>query len=183
MVGDAVKAYIEATAARLTADGCDVHTEDWHGTAVLVGHRSDFRVQWMATKLHLLTIVAPASDVTRTAWSHSRTRHSSMRRRVRDRCAASSPVLPSSPASSARTSIRPRWPGRRRSSWRASPAWHARSSWTSLPAPLVASGVPQPLALSIRDISAASSTCTSPLPSVKAPLTARNTRRGSVQAR
>lgn len=64
MVGDAVKAYIEATAARLTADGCDVHTEDWHGTAVLVGHRSDFRVQWMATKLHLLTIVAPASDVT-----------------------------------------------------------------------------------------------------------------------
>ncbi|WP_431726986.1 levansucrase [Verrucosispora sp. TAA-831] len=63
MVDDAVKAYIEATSARLTADGCDVHTEDWHGTGVLVGHRSDFRIQWMATKLHLLTIVAPMSDV------------------------------------------------------------------------------------------------------------------------
>ncbi len=66
MVDNAVQAYLTATAARLTADGCDVHTEDWHGTAVLVGYRSDFRVQWMATKLHLLTIVAPASDVTMT---------------------------------------------------------------------------------------------------------------------
>ena len=64
MVDDAVKAYVTATAERLTADGCDVRTEDWHGTEVLVGYRSDFRVQWMATKLHLLTIVAPASDVT-----------------------------------------------------------------------------------------------------------------------
>jgi hypothetical protein len=67
MVVEAVKAYIEATAARLTADGCDVRTEDWHGTPVLVGHRSDFRLRWMATKLHLMTVVAPSSAITLSA--------------------------------------------------------------------------------------------------------------------
>ncbi|WP_341717232.1 levansucrase [Micromonospora sp. FIMYZ51] len=66
MAENAVQEYITATAVRLAADGCDVQTENWHGTAVLIGYRSDFRVQWMATKLHLFTIVAPATDVTRT---------------------------------------------------------------------------------------------------------------------
>jgi hypothetical protein len=60
---DAVKAYIEATAARLIADGCGVQSEDWNGTPVLVGYRSDFRLRWMATKMHLFTIVAPAPIV------------------------------------------------------------------------------------------------------------------------
>ncbi|WP_197946194.1 levansucrase [Phytohabitans suffuscus] len=62
--GGAVEAYIQATAARLAADGCEVRTEDWHGTPVLVGYRADFRLRWMATKLHLLTVVAPAAAVT-----------------------------------------------------------------------------------------------------------------------
>ncbi|MDQ7904990.1 levansucrase [Phytohabitans sp. ZYX-F-186] len=64
MADQAVDAYIQATAARLAADGCEVSTEDWHGTPVLVGYRADFRLRWMATKLHLLTVVAPAATVT-----------------------------------------------------------------------------------------------------------------------
>jgi len=64
MADGAVEAYIKETAARLAADGCEVRTEDWTGTPVLVGYRADFRVQWMATKLHLLTVVAPAAGVT-----------------------------------------------------------------------------------------------------------------------
>jgi hypothetical protein len=63
MVDDAVKAYIEATGARLAADGCDIRFEDWNGTPVLVGYRSDFRLRWMATKMRLFTIVGPASTV------------------------------------------------------------------------------------------------------------------------
>lgn len=64
MADQAVDAYIQATGARLAADGCEVRTEDWHGIPVLVGYRADFRLRWMATKLHLLTVVAPASAVT-----------------------------------------------------------------------------------------------------------------------
>lgn len=59
-----VQAYIDATAARLRADGCQVSTEDWGGTPVVVSHRSDFRLQWMATTLHLFACVAPAAAVT-----------------------------------------------------------------------------------------------------------------------
>jgi hypothetical protein len=64
MADQAVNAYIQATGARMAADGCEVRTEDWHGTPVLVGYRADFRLRWMATKLHLMTVVAPASAVT-----------------------------------------------------------------------------------------------------------------------
>ncbi|MFC0534122.1 levansucrase [Phytohabitans kaempferiae] len=63
MVDEAVRSYIDATAERLKVDGCEVTTEDWQGTPVLVGHRADFRLRWMATRLHLLTVVAPASAV------------------------------------------------------------------------------------------------------------------------
>jgi predicted deacetylase len=55
--------YIDALATRLATDGCTVTTESWNGVPVLVGHRADFRLRWMATKLHQLTIVAPTGTV------------------------------------------------------------------------------------------------------------------------
>ncbi|MFY1691764.1 levansucrase [Plantactinospora sp. WMMB782] len=61
---DPVRAYLDGTARRLQADGCEVRTEDWNGLPVLVGYRADFRMQWMATKLHLFTLAAPAPLVT-----------------------------------------------------------------------------------------------------------------------
>lgn len=61
---DSVQAYIDATGRRLQADGCEVTTEDWGGVPVLVGYRADFKLRWMATKLHLFTIAAPASMIT-----------------------------------------------------------------------------------------------------------------------
>ncbi|HEX6498978.1 MAG TPA: levansucrase [Micromonosporaceae bacterium] len=60
---DVVRTYVDATAARLTADGCTVQTEDWFGWPVLIGYRSDFRLRWMATKLHLFTVVAATNVV------------------------------------------------------------------------------------------------------------------------
>ncbi|WP_433118894.1 levansucrase [Micromonospora sp. CA-246542] len=59
-----VQAYLTATGERLRADGCEVRTEDWGGTPVLIGYRGDFRMRWMATKLHLFTIAAPTMRVT-----------------------------------------------------------------------------------------------------------------------
>lgn len=64
MVADTVSSYIDATEARLKADGCEVSTDNWSGTPVLIGYRSDFRLQWIATKLHLFTIVAAVPSVT-----------------------------------------------------------------------------------------------------------------------
>ncbi|MFF5052628.1 levansucrase [Micromonospora sp. NPDC000663] len=59
-----VQAYLTATGERLRADGCEVRIEDWGGTPVLIGYRGDFKMRWMATKLHLFTIAAPATRVT-----------------------------------------------------------------------------------------------------------------------
>lgn len=64
---DSVRAYIDATAQRLQADGCEVTTEDWGGVQVLVGYRGDFKLRWMATKMHLFTIAAPATSITQGA--------------------------------------------------------------------------------------------------------------------
>jgi hypothetical protein len=52
------QAYVDATAGRLAADGCQVSRENWGGSVVTIGYRSDFRLRWMATKLHLLTVIA-----------------------------------------------------------------------------------------------------------------------------
>ena len=59
MATETITAYIDGVAARLAADGCETRGEDWGGTPVLVGYRSDFRLRWIATTLHLFTIVAP----------------------------------------------------------------------------------------------------------------------------
>lgn len=57
-------AYLAALEGRLTADGCSTRWEDWNGTAVLVGRRSDFRMRWMATNLHLFTVAAAVPEIT-----------------------------------------------------------------------------------------------------------------------
>jgi hypothetical protein len=57
------EAYVEDVYARLAGDGCDPQWEDWDGP-VLVGHRSDFRLQWAATQLHLFTVVTAVPEVT-----------------------------------------------------------------------------------------------------------------------
>ncbi|MEV4386480.1 levansucrase [Micromonospora sp. NPDC049580] len=62
-----VQAYLTATGERLRVDGCEVRTEDWGGVPVLIGYRGDFRMRWMATKLHLFTVAAPTTLVTADA--------------------------------------------------------------------------------------------------------------------
>ncbi|MFF5179274.1 levansucrase [Micromonospora sp. NPDC000316] len=62
-----VQAYLTGAGERLRADGCEVRTEDWGGVPVLIGYRGDFKMRWMATKLHLFTIAAPATLVTAAA--------------------------------------------------------------------------------------------------------------------
>ncbi|TDC33131.1 levansucrase [Micromonospora sp. 15K316] len=64
---ESVRAYIETTGHRLQADGCEVTTEDWGGLPVLVGYRADFKMRWMATKLHLFTVAAPTTLITESA--------------------------------------------------------------------------------------------------------------------
>lgn len=50
--------YLRGAADRLAGDGCEVRTEQLNGRAVTIGYRSDFRLRWMATKLHLFTVIA-----------------------------------------------------------------------------------------------------------------------------
>lgn len=57
--------YLNGLAERLAADGCTVSTQRWGQHDVVIGYRSDFRWTWMATKLHLFTVAAPAAVVTR----------------------------------------------------------------------------------------------------------------------
>ncbi|MFI6761436.1 levansucrase [Micromonospora sp. NPDC050417] len=59
----APQAYLQSLSERLTADGCSVSRQDWNGFPVVVGRRSDFRIQWMATKLHLVTVAADVSRI------------------------------------------------------------------------------------------------------------------------
>jgi len=49
--------YMRELGERLQADGCD---PQWDTSAApfLIGRRADFKVQWMATRMHLFTIAA-----------------------------------------------------------------------------------------------------------------------------
>jgi hypothetical protein len=84
---DPMWAYVDAVAARLTADGCEVRAENWSGSPVIVGHRADFKLQWMATRLHLVTIVASSPHVTQptleaftnSAWEYALSRKGDFR--------------------------------------------------------------------------------------------------------
>ena len=55
--------YLTALAGQLAADGCEPRWEQWRGGRVLVGRRADFRIQWVATRLHLFTIAAVAPEL------------------------------------------------------------------------------------------------------------------------
>jgi hypothetical protein len=55
--------YVEGVQARLASDGCGPRWETW-SWPVLVGRRSDFKLQWFATRLHLFTIVMAVPEVT-----------------------------------------------------------------------------------------------------------------------
>ncbi|MET7603984.1 levansucrase [Streptomyces avermitilis] len=57
-------AYLTFVERQLSADGCTTRWEDWAGVPVLVGRRADFRLSWMATKLHLFTVAAAVPEVT-----------------------------------------------------------------------------------------------------------------------
>ncbi len=61
---DPVTGYVDAVAARLRQDGCEVTRENWNGSPVIVGHRADFKLRWMGTRLHLFTIVSAVPVVT-----------------------------------------------------------------------------------------------------------------------
>lgn len=82
-----VQTYLDGLADRLASDGCAVTSERWGTHDVLIGHRSDFRIQWIATNLHLLTIAAPAEVITlpdienftRAAWDQALARKGQMR--------------------------------------------------------------------------------------------------------
>ena len=49
-------AYLQAVKQQLAANGSDVYETDLPSMHVVVGHISQFKWKWFATKLHLLTI-------------------------------------------------------------------------------------------------------------------------------
>ncbi|TIC84375.1 levansucrase [Nocardioides sp. GY 10127] len=55
--------YLSGLRARLAADGCTVGEAQLRGGRAVLGHRADFRLQWMATRLHLVTLALPWSRV------------------------------------------------------------------------------------------------------------------------
>jgi hypothetical protein len=55
--------YLNLAAGRLTADGATVSSGQIGGLNALVGYRSQFRLAWMATRLHLLTVIAAKPHV------------------------------------------------------------------------------------------------------------------------
>ena len=56
--------YLEALRVRLADDRCNPQFQPWGAASVLVGHRSQFRMRWLATRLHLFIIAAVAPVVT-----------------------------------------------------------------------------------------------------------------------
>ncbi|MFF2852219.1 levansucrase [Streptomyces sp. NPDC058001] len=64
MTEEPTRAYLNSLAHRLAADGCAPHWVDWGGVPVLVGRREEFRLRWMATKLHLFTVAAAVPEIT-----------------------------------------------------------------------------------------------------------------------
>jgi hypothetical protein len=56
--------YANALFERLRADGDEPQWEVANGAPYLLGHRSDFKVQWMATRMHLFTVAAIVPEVT-----------------------------------------------------------------------------------------------------------------------
>ena len=65
MTSEQVQAYIKGLETRLAADGCDPRWENWGPTPVLIARRSDFQLSWLATRLHLFTLVIAIDEITR----------------------------------------------------------------------------------------------------------------------
>lgn len=59
--------YVEAAAARMAADGNDVSRIQLPLGPAVVGYRSEFRLRWVATKLHAFTLVAPVAAASTAA--------------------------------------------------------------------------------------------------------------------
>lgn len=57
-------AHLDAVAGRLRADGAEVSTVQIRGLTALVGYRSAFRWQWMATRVNLFTVLISVPSVT-----------------------------------------------------------------------------------------------------------------------
>jgi hypothetical protein len=55
--------YLTVAASRLTADGAAVSSGRIGGLDAVVGYRSQFRLAWMATRLHLFTVIAAKPEV------------------------------------------------------------------------------------------------------------------------
>lgn len=55
--------YLAGVAERLGAGGATVTTEYFRGVPAVVGHRSEFRLRWMATKLNLFTVAIATPSV------------------------------------------------------------------------------------------------------------------------
>ncbi|MEO3753237.1 levansucrase [Streptomyces sp. B6B3] len=64
MTVDPTPAYLSSVGDKLAADGCSPRWHNEGGTPVLIGRRSDFRVGWGATKLHLFTLAAAVPEIT-----------------------------------------------------------------------------------------------------------------------
>lgn len=62
--------YLSGLELRLRADGCEVATTSLPLGPALVGRRSDFRIRWALTRLHLFTIAAKQEHVTLAAIQH-----------------------------------------------------------------------------------------------------------------
>ncbi|HEY9439180.1 MAG TPA: levansucrase [Streptomyces sp.] len=64
MSEESIRAFVSSVERQLADDGCAPRWEYWAGTPVLIGRRADFRLRWMATKLHLFTVVAAVPQIT-----------------------------------------------------------------------------------------------------------------------
>lgn len=62
--------YVAALTEQLAADKCAPQWEQWPGGNVLVGRRSDFRIQWMATSLHLFTVATFVPEISTATMEH-----------------------------------------------------------------------------------------------------------------
>ena len=62
--------YLKLVESRLRAENVEVAPDVIGGVTALVGYRPRFRLAWMATKLHLFTVVIPVQVVTLDALTH-----------------------------------------------------------------------------------------------------------------
>jgi hypothetical protein len=56
--------YLQGAAQRLQQDGSQVSWAGLPGGQALVGYRSQFKLSWLATKLHLFTVLYPTAAAT-----------------------------------------------------------------------------------------------------------------------